>query len=78
MSDTASTLDLRTMLPFSRSQRIFHAWMLLSPGESLCLVDDHDPRPLRDRFEAECKDQFRWTYERKGPEEWIVNVVKKK
>jgi len=77
MSDTISTLDLRTLLPFRRSERIFHAWMHVLPGRSLRIFDDHDPRPLRALFEAKCEGQFQWIYEETGPSEWIVNIVKK-
>ena len=77
MSDTVATLDLRAMLPFSQRERVFHAWMHLAPGETLRIFNDRDPRPLRDRFQAKCKNRFRWAYEEKGPEEWIVRIVKR-
>lgn len=77
MSDAAVVFDLRSMLPFTRRERIFHAWDHLSPGETLRLIADRDLKPLYYQLLAEFQDRFQWAYEQRGPEEWIVNIEKR-
>lgn len=74
MSDNTHTLDLRPMPPFERHERIFQAWDTLIPGETLRIINDHDPKPLHYQFEAEHKNQYEWEYEQSGPKNWIVRI----
>ena len=67
-------LDLRSLPPAERHNRIFEVWDSLQPGQSLRIVNDHDPKPLRYQFEAEQKGQFVWTYEERGPQDWKVKI----
>ena len=68
------TLDLRPLPPPKRHQRIFETWDSLEPGETLRIINDHDPKPLYYQFEAEHKGQFAWDYELRGPKDWIVRI----
>ncbi len=68
------TLDLRALPPPERHRRIFEMWDSLSPGETLRIINDHDPKPLRYQFEAEFKGEFAWDYELGGPDDWIVRI----
>ena len=70
------TLDVRPMPPAVRHETIFERLDALDTGETLRLVNDHDPAPLRDQLEATRPDQFRWEYVEKGPEEWAVDITK--
>jgi len=74
MSDKTETLDLRPMPPFERHERIFQVWNGLAQGETLKIINDHDPRPLRYQFEAEQNGKFQWEYEQEGPMDWIVRI----
>ena len=74
--NTISTLDLRSMMPFERHEKIFEMWEALKPGETLRIINDHDPKPLHYQFEAEYKDHYEWEYEQNGPKEWIVKIRK--
>lgn len=65
-------LDLRQIHVFERHDRIFEEWEKLKPGETLRIINDHDPKPLHYQFEAEYKDQYEWEYEQSGPRDWIV------
>jgi len=69
-------LDLRPIMPFERHDLIFQKWAALKSGETLKIINDHDPKPLRYQFEAEYKNQFQWEYEQKGPRDWIVRIKK--
>lgn len=69
-------LDLRPIMPFERHDLIFQKWAALKPGETLKIINDHDPKPLRYQFEAEYQNQFQWEYEQKGPRDWIVRIKK--
>ena len=67
-------LDVRVIPPRDKHPAIFRAFDSLHTGESLLLVNDHDPRPLRYQLSAERPDQFTWTYEEEGPEVWRVRI----
>jgi len=67
-------LDLRPMPPFERHEKIFAIWDGLKPGETLKIINDHDPKPLWYQFEVEHKGKFEWLYEQKGPNDWIVKI----
>lgn len=70
------TLDVRPIPPRVRHETIFERLDALDTGETLRLVNDHDPAPLRYQLEATRPDQFRWEYVEKGPEEWAVDITK--
>ncbi len=67
-------LDLRSMPPFERHVKIFEIWENLKPGQTMRIINDHDPKPLRYQFEAEEKGKFEWQYEQEGPKDWIVKI----
>ncbi len=67
-------LDLRPIMPFERHELIFQKWDALKPGETLKIINDHDPKPLHYQFEAEYKGQYEWEYEQQGPKDWIAKI----
>jgi len=71
-------LDLRTIPVFHRHPTIFNEWDRLGEGDTLQLINDHDPKPLYYQFDAEHKGSFGWEYLSKGPEDWVVNIKKTK
>ncbi len=73
-----TTLDVRTLAPMYRHQRIFETFEALKPGESFALVNDHDPKPLYYQFEAERTGEFTWNYVEQGPTVWHVVIGKTK
>jgi uncharacterized protein (DUF2249 family) len=70
-------LDLRQIMPFERHELIFEKWEALPPGDTLRIINDHDPKPLRYQFEVEHKDHYEWQYEQQGPKDWMVSIKKK-
>lgn len=69
------TLDVRPMPPQERHEKIFGMLDELSTGETLRLVNDHDPSPLRYQLEATRPGQFRWDYVERGPEQWAIDIT---
>lgn len=77
MSEQIVELDLRRLPPALRHVKIFALWDKLAPGQSILLINDHDPKPLYYQFDAEFNNQFIWQYQEQGPENWIVTISKK-
>lgn len=69
------TLDVRPMAPRVRHETIFDRLDALATGETLRLVNDHDPAPLRYQLDATRPGQFRWVYVEQGPEEWAIDIT---
>jgi uncharacterized protein (DUF2249 family) len=72
-------LDIRDLPPSRRHETIHEAFDELDPGESLTIVNDHDPQPLFYEFRAE-RDAFDadgYDVERRGPEEFVATLPKK-
>ncbi len=71
-----SALDLRT-LPLSRQRALILATFdALAPGETLELLDDHDPMPLYFRLDRLREGEFAWRYLQTGPDCWQVRIVR--
>ena len=71
---TDNEIDVRSLVPAKRHQKIFQLVDELAPGTSFVLVNDHDPKPLYYQLEAEYPRQFSWAYLQKGPEVWRVEI----
>jgi uncharacterized protein (DUF2249 family) len=69
-------IDVRTLVPRERHQKIFEKVAALAPGRSFVLVNDHDPKPLYYQLEAEYPRQFAWSYLESGPDVWRVEITK--
>lgn len=69
------TLDVRPMPPRARHGTIFDRLDDLATGDTLRLVNDHDPAPLRYQLDATRPGQFGWEYVEAGPESWIVDIT---
>ncbi len=76
MGEDIQILDLRSMPPFERHEKIFRLWDELKIGQTLKITNDHDPKPLSYQFEVEYKGKYEWDYEQKGPKDWIVKIKK--
>lgn len=72
----ASTLDLRQIAPPQRHALIFSHFEALLPGQTLELVNDHDPQPLNEQFQQRSPGQFSWSYLEQGPQVWRVQIGK--
>ncbi|MBI4377816.1 MAG: DUF2249 domain-containing protein [Nitrospinae bacterium] len=76
-TDKITQIDIRKIPPSERHPGIvFEKWNRLNVGETLQIINDHDPGPLRYQFEIGYKDSFIWEYVTKGPKDWIINIKK--
>jgi uncharacterized protein (DUF2249 family) len=71
-------VDVRTIVPRERHPLIFSTFGKLAVGESMELVNDHDPRPLYYQFGAEMPGEFGWQYLETGPDTWRVEISRVK
>ncbi|MBH1940406.1 DUF2249 domain-containing protein [Mobilitalea sibirica] len=72
-----STVDARQYEPKDKHPVILNTFHALKPGETMELLNDHDPKPLHYQFIIEMPDQFEWEYLENGPEVWRVAISKK-
>lgn len=73
---TTSTVDVRTIALRERHPLIFSTFRSLIKGQAMELVNNHDPRPLHDQFQAEMPGAFEWNYLETGPDTWRVSITK--
>ncbi len=69
-------LDVRPLPGPQKHSTIFRTFEALNSGETLILVNDHDPKPLYYQFAAEKAGQFEWNYLERGPHVWKVAIEK--
>lgn len=69
-------LDVRVLPHGERHEIIFAKLDALGTGESLVIVNDHDPKPLRYQTSAMWPDRFEWTYLEAGPRQWRVAITR--
>ncbi len=77
MSQFNAQVDARLYEPRVKHAVIFDTFHKLNKGETMELLNDHDPRPLHYQMMAEYTDQFGWKYLEEGPEVWRVAISKK-
>jgi uncharacterized protein (DUF2249 family) len=75
-SGTEPIVDVRAIEPRYRHPLIFDTFDNLPVGQSMVLVNDHEPRPLYYQFLHERSGQFDWAYLQDGPIEWQVRIVR--
>ncbi len=69
-----NSIDVRVIEPKYKHMRIFERFDELNKGESLLIINDHDPKPLYYQLLAERGNIFNWTYLLNGPDEWRVDI----
>ncbi|MFT4883923.1 MAG: hypothetical protein ACI8U4_001436 [Natronomonas sp.] len=72
-------LDIREIPPPQRHPKIFNAFGALESGETLTIVNDHEPTPLYHQMAAEVEsfDAEGYSVDRVGPKEFIATLPKK-
>lgn len=72
-------LDVRSVEPKYRFDKIIGAWDELSAGDVLYLSVDHDPKCMYYTLAADYgEDAFAFEYLKDGPEDWEVKVTRHK
>jgi uncharacterized protein (DUF2249 family) len=69
-------LDVRPLPKPDKHPAIFGAYDALAAGESFILVNNHDPRHLRDEFDADHPGSYGWDYLSRGPAAWQIRISK--
>lgn len=72
-----TAIDLRPIAPRERHALVFARFDALQPGQTMELVNDHDPQPLRVHFEDRAFRQYDWRYVETGPASWRVRIGKR-
>jgi uncharacterized protein (DUF2249 family) len=67
-------IDVARLPPGTCGRHIVATYERLLPGESMEIVVDHDPAPLRQRFAVERPGESDWAYLEFGPRVWRVRV----
>ena len=71
-----NVLDLRQTPTWERHGLVRSAFSELRDGETLHLIYDYEPRPLRRRFEDTYSQRFVWMQRRLARERWEVSLRK--
>jgi uncharacterized protein (DUF2249 family) len=69
-------LDVRPLRKPDKHPAIFQAYDALAAGESFVLINNHDPRHLRDEFDTDHPGSYGWDYLTKGPGAWRIRISK--
>ena len=74
--NSISIIDVRTIVPIDRHKVIFETFKALKTGESMEIVNDHHPTPLKAQFSERFIDAYQWDYLQEGPDLWRVKITK--
>jgi uncharacterized protein (DUF2249 family)/quercetin dioxygenase-like cupin family protein len=74
---TVLELDVRQVPKPQRHPLIFDRFADLAAGQAFDLINNHDPRHLRQEFERDHPGCFGWDYLESGPETWRVRIGKR-
>ena len=76
MEKQAEELDLREVERFRRHPLVFAKFDALAVGESIVLINDHDPIPLHGQMDAMRPQQLTWEYIVRGPGIFRIRVTR--
>ena len=69
-------LDVRSLPKPDKHPAIFAAYQNLAVGGAFVLVNNHDPKHLRNEFEIDHPGSYGWEYVEKGPKVWRIRIGK--
>ncbi len=69
-------LDVRTLRKPDKHPTIFATYHALPVGEAFVLVNDHDPRHLREEFESDHSGGYSWEYLATEARNWRIRITK--
>ena len=70
-------LDVRGTRKPDKHPTIFAAYDALAVGESFVLVNDHDPKHLRQEFDRDYGPGYGWEYVNKERRDWRIRINKR-
>lgn len=74
--NTDILIDVTKLHPSLRHPTIFEAFDTISPGNSVIIHNDHDPKPVYYQLLGLKGNCFTWSYLANGPEVWEVEIKK--
>ena len=77
MSSFAASIDVRIYEKGNKKAIIFKIFEELALGETMELINDHDPLPLYEQFMIRSPEHFEWGYLEQGPDLWRIGITKK-
>ena len=69
-------LDVRAVRKPDKHPQIFEQFSALAVGESFVLINNHDPKHLREEFATDHPGEFSWQYLQRGPERWEMRITR--
>lgn len=70
-------LDVRELRKPDKHPAIFAAFERLPVDGAFVLINDHDPKHLRDEFETEVPGSYDWEYLRTERRDWRIKITKR-
>jgi len=67
----------RNSKPEDEDRILFETLDSLQMGETIEIIDNHDPSLLYKELQANRPNEFEWSYLEEGPDTWKVSVEKK-
>ena len=77
MLSIVASVDVRIYEKKDKQSVIFKTFEEIAVGETMELINDHDPRPLYQQFILNFPEHFEWEYLEQGPEIWRIAITKK-
>ena len=74
---TYQHLDVRELPKPQKHPAIFATYTELPVGGSFVLLNNHDPKHLRNEFDTDYPGGYEWTYLESGPEVWRIEIGKR-
>lgn len=74
--DLSAELDIREVARPLRHPMIFARFDALALGESIRLLNDHDPIPLNRQFDQMRPGQAKWEYIQRGPDLYRIRITR--
>jgi uncharacterized protein (DUF2249 family) len=74
---TERVINVKDIDPQYRHTIIQQLFDHLTPGASLQLVVDHDPKPLHFQLETRHGARCQWSYLEQGPDTWRVRLQRR-
>lgn len=76
MTHYAAVVKVTEYPPHLKHKTIFQTFEELNPQQSMLLINDHDPVPLRFQFEWMHEGEYGWEYIEQGPTTFQVKITK--
>lgn len=76
MQQAEQELDVRSLIPIKRHEKLLERFKDLPVGENFVLINDHDPKPLYYEFRSIYGNVIGWEYLQRGGQEWKVKVTR--